>query len=568
MAVTRRPYSWDFRGSDISCSNILREGKPMTKFFKISLCICGFALLFSVCSMAQMQNGQFTGTVTDPSGAAVPSAKVTITNQATNLSVSTTTNSTGFYTAKELPVGTYKLMVEAPGFKTFTDVGVVLNARNVYDLMTIAPGAVSVAGTDFENGHGTVVNGVRENFNGFLINGVSNKQLSGGNGNTPIQDTVEEFQQLDLNMSAQYGNSAGSNVNLVTKSGTNSIHGSVWEYLRNDYFDANDYFLNQQGAPRPPLHWNQFGFTLGGPIVKDKLFYFLSYQGSRFKTVGAPNPITLESPEWRNAVHQADLGVSSGIPATSAADFLYGGFLPNVSQSTPAFTLDQYIGSANTVLDYGFSTYVDYLCPDSYGPNGLGGAPTLNQATAIAARMQSILGVLPSDNFGSIPILGGAPCSVTPGQQPGTVSRTAAGSSLPFEVNSVSLFKSQTGSGGNSNLFNGNEYSGRIDYNWNASNRLSGAFNWSRATDQTGGCGPSCTRGFHNPTITREPNGNFSYVHTFSPAVLNEFRAGYLQNVILTNTAFGGVPSVGFDDGSVGFGSYNGYPQFFKENIY
>src|SRR2546427_8802928 len=131
MAVTRRQYSWDFRGSDISCSNILREGKPMTKFFKISLCICGFALLFSVCSMAQMQNGQFTGTVTDPSGAAVPSAKVTITNQATNLSVSTTTNSTGFYTAKELPVGTYKLMAEAPGFKTFTDVGVVLNAGTI-----------------------------------------------------------------------------------------------------------------------------------------------------------------------------------------------------------------------------------------------------------------------------------------------------------------------------------------------------------------------------------------------------------------------------------------------------
>src|SRR5215467_14252744 len=123
-----------------------------------------------------------------------------------------------------------------------------LNGRNVYDLIQLAPGAVNVNGTDFENGHGTVVNGLREDFNGFLINGVSNKGLSGGVVNTPIQDTVAEFQQLQLNMSAQYGNSAGGTVNLVTKSGTNNWHGSAWEYLRNDAMDANTFFLNQQGV--------------------------------------------------------------------------------------------------------------------------------------------------------------------------------------------------------------------------------------------------------------------------------------------------------------------------------
>src|SRR6266542_867905 len=97
-----------------------------------------------------------------------------------------------------------------------------LNGRNVYDLIQLAPGAVNVNGTDFENGHGTVVNGLREDFNGFLINGVSNKGLSGGVNNTPILDTVEEFQQLTLNNSAQYGSSAGAITNLVTKSGTNA----------------------------------------------------------------------------------------------------------------------------------------------------------------------------------------------------------------------------------------------------------------------------------------------------------------------------------------------------------
>ncbi len=113
--------------------------------------------------------------------------------------------------------------------------------------MQLSAGAVNVMGVDFENGHDTVVNGLREDFNGFLVNGVSNKGLSGGVVNVPIQDSVEEFQQLSLNMSAQYGNSAGSTVNLVTKSGTNAWHGSAWEYIRNDVVDANYFFLKQSG---------------------------------------------------------------------------------------------------------------------------------------------------------------------------------------------------------------------------------------------------------------------------------------------------------------------------------
>ena len=267
---------------------------------KLRCCLITLSVvLFALSAMAQIQNGQFAGTVTDPSGAAVANAKITVSNQATGLAVTATSNATGGYLIPELPPGTYKITVEAPGFKTYSNVGVTLNAgtiahvdakmtlgqtrevvevtgevsqintedaklattvgatqienlplngRNVYDLMQQAPGAVNVNGVDFEGGHGTVVNGLREDFNGFLINGVANKGLSGGVNNTPIEDTVQEFQQLQLNMSAQYGNSAGSINNLVTKSGTNSYHGSVWEYFRNDVLDANEYFLNQQGV--------------------------------------------------------------------------------------------------------------------------------------------------------------------------------------------------------------------------------------------------------------------------------------------------------------------------------
>ena len=161
-----------------------------------------------------------------------------------------------------------------------------LNGRNVYDLMQQAPGAVNVNGVDFENGHGTVVNGLREDFNGFLINGVANKGLSGGVNNTPIEDTVQEFQQLQLNMSAQYGNSAGSVNNLVTKSGTNSYHGSVWEYFRNDY--ARCQRLLPESARRCQSRRcasTSLAAPFGGAIIKDKLFFFGSYQGDRFTTV-------------------------------------------------------------------------------------------------------------------------------------------------------------------------------------------------------------------------------------------------------------------------------------------
>ena len=605
---------------------------------KLQFCLVSLSLLMlALAAIAQVQNGQFTGTVTDPSGAAIPNAKVTVTNQATNLSVTTTTNQTGLYNARELPVGSYTISAEAPGFRTVTNSGVRLNAgviehvdikmqmgqakevvevtgaaaavntedaklsstvgatqinnlpingRNVFDLMQLSAGAVNVSGTDFENGHMTVVNGVREDFNGFLVNGVSNKGLSGGVVNTPIQDTVEEFQQLGLNMSAQYGNSAGSTVNLVTKSGTNAFHGSAWEYNRNTAMDANDYFFDQNNAAlraagqptlaSPPLHWNQFGATVGGPIIKDKLFFFAAYQGSRF-TYSNISTVAFESPEWRNAVSSAD--AATGV--NSVAGLLYKNFQPGLAGSTN-FTLDQYIGNV-TSGDTGLGcaafaasglcttpNYADYVCPDTFSSSS-GFGLSAAQANILAARFQSILGVVPAVDQGMPLSYTGKPCSVTLTAQPGTVGRTAAGSSLPFQLSGISLAKAQIGAFGNvSNLFNGNEWSGRFDVIPNGKNRFSISFDYARDNDKYGPCGnPACARGFFNPQIIRTPNGQFSFVHTFSPTLLNEFRAGYSQNASpLLNVAQGGVPSTAFDDGSSGFGSYSGYPQFFKENVY
>src|SRR6202140_5311895 len=150
----------------------------------------------------------------------------------------------------------------------------------------------------------------------------------------------------------------------------------------------------------------------------------------------------------------------------------------------------------------------------------------------------------------------------TPAAGTKAIDRTVA-----IQETSVSTFGTQTQSLGN--LFNGKEGSIRLDYNWNANNRMYVNFNYLRDTDTFGACPTSsCTRGFANPTRGLFPTGSLSFVHTFSPTVLNELRVGYTQNNTILTVKDSGVPSVGFSDGTAFFGSYNGYPQAFKENIY
>ena len=530
---------------------------------KLQVCLVILSVLvLATGAVAQIQNGQFTGTVTDPSGAAIPNAKVTVTNMGTNLSVTTTTNQSGLFVVRELPVGTYKISTEAKGFKTRTDTDLTLNAgtsqrvdfrmelgqarevvevtgeaaavntedsklastvsstqiaslplngRNVYDLIQLAPGAVNVSGVDFENGHSTVVNGLREDFNGFTINGVSNKGLSGGVNNVPVQETVQEFQQLGLNTSAQYGSSAGSVTNLVTKSGTNSWHGSVWDFVRNDKVDANDFFDNnflKNPDPRnptkpfhPPLRFNQVGGTFGGPIVKDKLFFFISYQQDHFVTNAPPTTTLVESPQFRQAVITA-------LPNSTAA-LLFKGFPPAGAGS-------------------GCIPYPGAVATETATPNG---DPVPADIEAKFAALDAALPV------GS-----------------------------PYLCNSVAIFGQQTQAIGN--LFQGNEASGRIDYQPRTNDRIFIQYNWLRQNDKFGPCDPACTRGFTNPTHNIFPNGQFSWIHTFGPRVINEFRAGYTGLVENIGTSLPGVPQVALDDGNAGFGSYNGYPQLFKEDVY
>src|SRR5215831_16666252 len=551
-------------------------------------------LFFAVAAVlvhAQGVTGTFTGTVMDAQGAAVPGADITIVNLGTNDRTVAKTNTEGVYKVLELPVGNYEIEVSSKGFKKIVrsglklDVGSIqrvdfkleigqttetviveagavqvqtedthltsfvgaaqisnlpLNGRNVFDLITLAPGAADATGVSFENGHSTVVNGLRPNFTGFLINGSANKGLSGGVVTTPNADIVQEFQMLTLNMSAQYGNSSSAIVNVVTKSGTNELHGTAFGFWRDDSMDANDTFINQAGENKPELRYGQFGGTVTGPIIKNKLFFTASYQGDRYLASQPPINILTESPEWRAAVASAFPG--------SVANRIYSDFPASAGNpSSPlSMTLSSYVSGNNGGSGSGFGAFADYMCAGNY-PAGF---------TQLATKFQHLFGVLPTDDFST--------CSTgAPALQAGIITDR----NMPFLNENTLVFGSQTSSNGN--LFNGNGWSTRIDWMPGQKDHIFGEYYWLHTSDKYGPPNSgSNIHGFTNPTANHLPNFQVSWVHTFSPNWMNEARAGYNLNRTDISVATPGIPAVGFDDGSAGFGSYSGYPQYFHENIY
>jgi len=569
-------------------------------------------LALSLPVTAQVQYGAITGTVTDPTGAVIPEADVTISRVGGGVSRSVKTNNAGNYRISELPVGEYKVEVGAEGFSTAVTnvdlaVGVVirvdfslqlgaraevvtveagvaliqtesgqlseqvrgrqiedlpLNGRNVYDLIQLAPGASNAAGVSFENGESTVVNGMRPNFNGFLINGVANRQLSGGSNVLPNPDLVEEFQMLTLNTSAQYGNVAGSVNNLVTKSGTNDFHGSAFWFFRNDKLDANEFFRNLNASSDPTsldfalndpskVRFNQFGATGTGRIIRDKLFWTASYEGSRFHTAAAAVPIVIETPQWRQAI--SAFATATGIGEVGA--LLYDNFATQ-SVGTPLATLTDYVVDPDAGGGFGSTAFADYLCEDF-------------AAARTAQAFASLFGVTAQDQT-DLAALG---CSVIPALQVGFLDTffgtgvAGSGRTIPLFNSSVSVFGAQSQTFGD--LAHGDRASARLDYS-STNHHIFGELWYYETRDEVGPANNSSgPRGIKNPQIVQAPNLSASWVWTASPTVINDLRLGFSRNSNkIAVDANAGVPSIVFGDGSAGFGSYNGYPQFFTENVY
>jgi len=513
---------------------------------------------------SQDVGGAVTGAVTDASGAILPTAKVTVTNEATNVSVSKQVNSSGLFTFSNLQPGFYTVRAEASGFATLVNshielttgytqrvdlklqVGSVtqeltvsgqaplvdtesnrvselvtarqvqnlpLNGRNVFQLIQLAPGAVNTTSLITEPGNRgftTVVNGARVNMNGYQIDGISDKGLSGGSNTQPSVDSVQEFRVDTEVLSAEYGSTVGAETQVSTKSGSNQFHGDAYEFFRNDKLDGRNFFEGD----RNPFRFNQFGATLGGPIRKDKWFFFGSYEGERTR-VFIPELESIETPQFQGLVESA--------APNSVAALLYKSFKAPAPTSG-VVTLNQYMTQTSGGPCSGL-TSITAACVQGYGldPNsGLGAALLANQD-------------LPT--FGSVD--------------------TAA------EVQTSNQF------------YDGNQFSGRIDYSGNT-NKVFGSYFFDRFADPfftpaANGGSPAAlvgVRGFASPTHDDFPHLALNWTFTVSPTVVNEMRGGWNRNVGDIGSNDSGVPEITMDTGEVDFGNYAGYPQIFHEEVF
>lgn len=308
------------------------------------LCTCTAGVI-----SAQEITGDIRGIVTDPSGAVVRGASVSVINTERNeVERTLTTGPDGSYVASYLPIGHYEVKVEAPGFANFTAGNIVLNVndhkiidaklqvgsnsqsvtvqesaaqvnldnaaaanvisgtqirelaintRNYAQLVALSPGISTNLASDqlfvgvtsptgLSNQMNFSVNGSRPTQNNWTIDGADNVDRGANLTllNYPSVDSIAQFKVLRSNYLPEQGRSSGGEINVITRSGTNNFHGSAYEFFRNDVFNANNYFNNRSQIKRPPLRWNDFGFTVGGPIVKDKTFFFYSQEWRKIIT--------------------------------------------------------------------------------------------------------------------------------------------------------------------------------------------------------------------------------------------------------------------------------------------
>ena len=339
--------------SNFKHASRFRAGRLYVPLLFLAYC----TVLLSVPASAQV-TADIVGTVTDNSGALVPNATVTVKNLGTNLTRTQPTSASGQYSFTLLPLGSYSVSVEATGFKTFTapritiaagdrarvnatlEVGAInemvevtaesvglqtdsatvgglltstavqdlpVNARNFVRLVQLTPGITEgkqlaeLGGTrvdDRRETNSASANGQDEGANNWMLDGMDNNDRN--IGTIVVKPSIDALEEVKVDTSlypAEVGRAGGAVVNMITRSGSNAFHGSVFEYVRNDIFDAKDFFNKEQaGNPlagqKPPFHQNQFGASVGGPIVKDKTFFFADYEGFR-KIKGLPANITI-----------------------------------------------------------------------------------------------------------------------------------------------------------------------------------------------------------------------------------------------------------------------------------
>ena len=358
-------------------------------------CLC-LLLASSQRLFGQVDEGAISGTVADPTGAVVPNAKVTLLNTDQGLSLETTTGSNGEYSFSPVRIGNYTVTVTAPGFSTTNQEHLVVAVgQHLQVNVSLKPGSatetveVTTAPPQLQTSEGSVgqvmteqtvnslplngrnftflaqlgagvgtpqadtrgnaasgaftANGLRPAQNNYLLDGIDNNSnavdfLNGTNFIVlPPVDAIQEFKVQTADFSAELGRAAGAVLNATIKSGTNSIHGAVWEFFRNDVLDSADWFESNQGIKKGELRFNQFGASIGGPIIKNKLFYFGDYEGFRrvqgtVSTGTVPTAAEVSS----NYTNLADL-INANASSAARADAL-GRSIPSGTVLEPATT--------------------------------------------------------------------------------------------------------------------------------------------------------------------------------------------------------------------------------------
>jgi hypothetical protein len=339
--------SHDASSSGTTISIFHHQGKSMTKYVRIIGGLLLVSLFCSLAAYAQTDTATLVGTVVDGSGAVLPNEVVTIVNLGTNARTVVKTDSNGSYTATSLKIGNYSVAVRATGFKEVTRTGIVLNVqdrlrvdftlqvgsvneqltvngappqlqtetsalgevvegkqiadlplngRDYTQLVALTTGVTKIAesgnvitggtasATNGNAGGAFAVNGTRGLLNNFILDGIDNNSNDVGTNILKTNvDAIAEFKVQTSNYSAEFGRSGGAVINATIKSGSNQFHGTAFEFLRNDVLDARGFF-EPSNDTKAPFRQNQFGFTLGGPVIHDKLFFFGDYQGTRIGT--------------------------------------------------------------------------------------------------------------------------------------------------------------------------------------------------------------------------------------------------------------------------------------------
>jgi hypothetical protein len=522
-------------------------------------------LLFPACMKAQIDTGRLTGTVKDSSGAVITGARITLTNHDTGVITAVETTPTGTYVFEAVSPGTYALQAASPGFKTYSSDGVIvhlqqsgtidislapgsatedvlvsatapllqaqdaslgqtidqknidsmpLNGRNWTSLAQLAAGVSTSAGGNTSSGFFTV-NGMNYHQNDYRLNGIDNNLeiYQGGSGTNasinPPPDALQEFKLQNADFSAEFGHSTAGILNAVIKSGGNQVHGNLWEYVRNDAIDANDYFSNQNHDAIPEYRLNQFGGTIGGPVYfgklydgRDKTFFFFDYQGTRIvqpSNVTSTVPTTLmASSGFTNLSDLITFNAGTRQDALKRTFPIGTVFDPATTRTVAAGARDPYSGLTNTT-----SAAIQVRDPFYTG----GSIAGITNFTGLASRLNQLPAARLDPN--AIKLLGVYPAPT----QPGFTSNYYHTARQTQNTNQLDL---------------------RIDQNFSTKDIVFGVFSWSHVvTFQPGGL-PGVADGQVSSNGTKDsPHYGIALGHThlFTSSITNEFHVGYDHNI-------------------------------------